>query len=289
MRRACWLCWGYGFAATIVCGLYGYCSGSLSFGAGWLRQPSVGRAVVPEPLAVALRWQRILARLAVDSPRYTRLAIVVTAAMLPLLGAFALDARLFQGINVWIKPLKFHLALVIYLITLALFARFTSIGIKRRRWGQWHERAVVLAVVLDLVWIGTAAVLATSSHFNPTPLGEALYSLMGIAAVVLTTASTSLAWAIYRYPVGDLASAMRSGLVWGLALTLPPPSSSHCQDILLFRTEKSRSEALLHALFAAAKKFNHFCNLIVAGSEIPSVNDTAIFFQYQCGVTYETL
>jgi hypothetical protein len=172
-------------------------------------------------LAVAPRWQGILARLVADSPRYTRLAIVVAAAMLPLLGAFALDARLFQGINVWIKPLKFHLALVIYLMTLALFARFASTGIMRRPWWQWHERAVVLAVVLELVWIGTAAALATSSHFNPTPLGEALYSLMGIAAVVLTTASTSLAWAIYRYPVGDLAPAMRSGLVWGLALTLP--------------------------------------------------------------------
>lgn len=44
---------------------------------------------------------------------------------------------------------------------------------------------------------------------------------MGMAAVVLTSASTSLAWGIYRYPAGNLSPAVRTGLVWGLALTLP--------------------------------------------------------------------
>ena len=163
-----------------------------------------------------------LSRLAADSPRYTRLAILLAAAMLPLLGAFALDTRLFQGINVWIKPLKFHLALVIYLITLAVFVRFASPDIMRRAWWLWHERAVVLAVVLEIIWIGASAALGTGSHFNETtPLWASIYGLMGIAAVLLTSASASLAWVIHRHPVGDLAPVVRTGLVWGLGLTLP--------------------------------------------------------------------
>jgi len=72
-----------------------------------------------------------------------------------------------------------------------------------------------------MVWIGAAAALATASHFNEAPIWAALYSLMGFAAIVLTSASTTLAWAIHRHPAGDISPALRTGLVWGLALTLP--------------------------------------------------------------------
>jgi|688.fasta_scaffold105350_3 hypothetical protein len=163
-----------------------------------------------------------LARLAADSPRYTPLAVLIALAMLPLLGAWALDERLFQGINIWIKPLKFHAALAIYLLTLAAFSRFASPEVRARPWWRWHERAVVVAVVLELAWIGGAAALGTGSHFNQsTPLATALYSLMGAAALLLTSASATLAWAIHRHPAGDLSAALRTGLVWGLGLTLP--------------------------------------------------------------------
>jgi len=162
-----------------------------------------------------------LARLAADSPRYTALAVLLALAMLPLFAAFLLDERLFQGINVWIKPLKFHAALVIYLITLAAFARFASAELRSRPWWRWYERLVVLAVVLELIWIGGAAALGTASHYNEsTPLATAVYSFMGVAAVLLTSASATLAWAIHRHPAGDLSAAVRTGLVWGLGLTL---------------------------------------------------------------------
>ena len=162
-----------------------------------------------------------LGRLAAGSPRYTGLAVLLALAMLPLFGALALDERLFQGINVWVKPLKFHVALVIYLLTLAAYARFASPELRARPGWRWHERAVVVAVVLELIWIGGAAALGTGSHFNDsTPLAGALYSFMGVAAVVLTSASATLAWAIHRHPAGHLSAAVRTGLVWGLGLTL---------------------------------------------------------------------
>lgn len=163
-----------------------------------------------------------LARLAADSPRYTRLAVWVALAMLPLFGALALDTRIFQGINVWIKPLKFHAALFVYLVTLAVFARFASTEVTGRPWWRWHERAVVLAVVLELIWIGGAASLGVASHFNEsTPLWTAAYSLMGVGAIVLTSASATLAWAIHSHSAGHLSPVVRTGLVWGLGLTLP--------------------------------------------------------------------
>jgi len=177
--------------------------------------PPATESASPEPRSLSL------GRLAADSPRYTGLAVLLALAMLPLLGALALDERLFQGVNVWVKPLKFHVALVIYLLTLAAYARFASPELRARPWWRWHERAVVVAVVLELIWIGGAAALGTGSHFNDsTPLAGALYSFMGVAAVVLTSASVTLAWAIHRHPAGYLSAAVRTGLVWGLGLTL---------------------------------------------------------------------
>jgi hypothetical protein len=163
-----------------------------------------------------------IARLAADSPRYAPLAILLVLAMVPLSLAFALDARVFQGINVWIKPLKFHAALVVYLLTIAWFARFAAPEVTGRPWWRWHERAVVVAVVLELVWIVGAAAVATGSHFNrSTPLMGAIYGFMGLAAILLTSASATMAFAIHRHRGGTLSPAVRAGLVWGLALTLP--------------------------------------------------------------------
>jgi hypothetical protein len=163
-----------------------------------------------------------LARLAADSPRYAPLGIFLALAMIPVFAALALDARVFQGLNVWIKPLKFLFALSVYLLTLAWFARYASPQMTAKPWWRLHERAVVFAVIAEILWIGGAAALGTGSHFNEsTPALQVLYGLMGVGAVLLTTASTTLALAIHRNAQSGLSPAVKAGLVWGLALTLP--------------------------------------------------------------------
>ena len=162
------------------------------------------------------------ARLAADSPRYVPLSVFLALAMIPMWAALALDARLLHGVNVWVKPLKFHFALSVYLLTLAWFTRYASPEVTSRPWWRRHERAVVFAVIAEALWIGGAAALGTGSHFNEaTPLLQVLYGLMWVGAVVLTTASTTLAWAIHRHAATGLSPAVKAALVWGLALTLP--------------------------------------------------------------------
>lgn len=163
-----------------------------------------------------------LARLTADSPRYAPLGIFLALAMIPVFAALALDARVFQGLNVWIKPLKFLFALWVYLLTLAWFARYASPQMTAKPWWRLHERAVVFAVIVEVLWIGGAAALGTGSHLNEsTPALQVLYGLMGVGAVLLTTASTTLAVAIHRNARSGLSPAVKAGLVWGLALTLP--------------------------------------------------------------------
>ncbi len=45
--------------------------------------------------------------------------------------AMRVDDRLFNGINVWDKPLKFEIAIAVYLLTLAFYARFLPAAMLR--------------------------------------------------------------------------------------------------------------------------------------------------------------
>jgi hypothetical protein len=150
-----------------------------------------------------------------DAPAFTGVAAFLTLATAPLLAAMALDDRLFQGESVWIKPLKFHVALAIYLITLAFFARFMP---PTGRLWRGFVAAVCVAVLGEILWIGGAASAQTASHFNiASPLMNGLYALMGVFAVLLTSASLVMGVAIHRNSA--LAPTLRLSLSLGLIAT----------------------------------------------------------------------
>jgi hypothetical protein len=150
----------------------------------------------------------------------TRLTLFIALAALPLLVALALDNRVFQGDSIWLKPVKFHLALTVYTGTLALFAMlmpdatFTS-----RRW-RIYIAVVTLCILAELLWIGAAAALGTASHFNQTGLWAALYSLMGAAAVtlMLSVALGLILTFLLTVPVAGTMSSGSSHLI-GTPLT----------------------------------------------------------------------
>lgn len=153
-----------------------------------------------------------------DDPAYAGLALLIGLAALPLLVALALDPRQFQDEAIWIKPLKFHVALVIYLATLAFFARWVPDATRTGRIWRWHHAAVVVAITGELLWIGAAAALGTASHFNiSSPVWGALYSLMGLFAVILTSAALGTGIGIARN--GGMEPVLRLSLVLGLVLT----------------------------------------------------------------------
>lgn len=161
-------------------------------------------------------------RLWSDAPAFTGLALFLMLSTLPVMGAMALDARDWLGESIWIKPLKFQIALAIYLVTLAFFARWLPEGTAQARWWRLYAGAVCFAVLAEMAWIGGAAALGTGSHFNlSTPLWNALYSVMGIFAAFLTSASFVMAVLIRRNAATGLDPALKLSLVLGLGLTLP--------------------------------------------------------------------
>lgn len=154
-------------------------------------------------------------------PLFASAAIFVALLALPFGFASLVDPREIAGVGVWDKPLKFVLALAIYLATLAWYAGYLPAGAREKRWVRWHSRAVVAAILLELAWIGGAAALGTTSHFNASSVAwQITYALMGVGAVLLTSASTVQGWLILKGG-STLSPVVKSGLVWGLLLTLP--------------------------------------------------------------------
>lgn len=152
-----------------------------------------------------------------DAPAFAGLALFVALTALPLVVALPLDPRAFGGEAIWLKPLKFHAALVIYLATLALYARFMPAAAREGRgWGRFTW-VVCAAVVAELLWIDGAAALGVASHFNTVGLWKAVYPVMGVLAITLTAASLWMGLAIRRN--GALDPALRLSLVLGLVLT----------------------------------------------------------------------
>lgn len=159
--------------------------------------------------------------LSAPNPQLLRLTLFVALAALPLLAAYVLDPRLHQGDPIWLKPLKFHLALTVYTGTLVLFAMLLPEGtFTARRW-RVYIGIVTLAILAELVWIGAAAALGTGSHFNLTGIWGPLYSLMGLAAVVLTSLTLAMAPAFWRHRSDPLMLSIAVGLALTFLLTVP--------------------------------------------------------------------
>ena len=158
-------------------------------------------------------------RMTRDAPAFTGLALFIAATALPLMAAALLDTREFLNAPVWQKPLQFHLALGTYIVTLAFFARFLPQGMTPRRW-RIYAAVVCFCIVAELVWVGGAATFGTASHFNnASPAMAAIYGLMGVFAVILTSPSLIMGVAIWRNPNTGLHPALHLSIALGLILT----------------------------------------------------------------------
>jgi hypothetical protein len=150
-----------------------------------------------------------------------RLTLFVALAALPLMAAYGLDDRLFQGDSIWLKPLKFHLALTVYTGTQALYGMLLPEGtFSSRRW-RVYLGVVTTAILAELVWIGAAAALGTASHFNQSGLWGVIYPIMGVAAVILTSLSLSMGVVFWRHRADVLMLSVAVGLVLTFVLTVP--------------------------------------------------------------------
>jgi hypothetical protein len=147
----------------------------------------------------------------------TALALALSLAL--TLPALWLEARTFQGESVWLKPVKFQIALVLYTLTLAWFAHWLPAGFVARPAVRLWLRLAAWAILAEMVWIGGAAMFATASHYNPDGFMGLIYPFMGLVALQLTSVSLVFGLAMARDPAPVLPPALHLSIWLGLVLT----------------------------------------------------------------------
>lgn len=151
---------------------------------------------------------------------WSRPLAAVAIAMVPCIAlclvGLAVDDRRLVGAPIWLKPLKFAVSILVFTAMWSwLVGQLQQTPRVRRAAGT-----IAGMLALEYVIIVAQVVRGRQSHFNySSPLDFALFSLMGVSIVVLTTMNIALTLALMRWRVGDaaLTSALRSGAVISIA------------------------------------------------------------------------
>lgn len=140
-------------------------------------------------------------------------------------GIQRLNARQVGGVSVWAKPMKFQIATVVHLATMAWVA--SRLG---EEWREgWLLHLVLLLAIasaaFEVGYITLQGALQQPSHFNTSmPFHATMYSLMAAGAVVLTVSAGALGVMVAldgRVRMGPgLRTAAALGLMGGTVLTL---------------------------------------------------------------------
>lgn len=140
----------------------------------------------------------------------------MAAVTLVLVPPAMLDVRTLDGVGVWVKPLKFSIALMLHFATLAVLALFLT---RENRQSRGFVRLVQWSIGFALFEIGYLAFQAARgrhSHFNfDTGFETAMYALMGVGATLLTVVPFIMGVWLRRQHDDD-RSGTRLGVLMGL-------------------------------------------------------------------------
>lgn len=151
---------------------------------------------------------------------FAAIALVFVAMIPPTMIAMLADTRQFQGNSVWLKPLKFEMALLVFFGTVAFFGAYTSAAFRASRRVYWFALIACFAALAEIVWIGGAAFYGTASHFNNTnPFMATIYPIMGAFAVTLTASALIVGIAVLRHRDERLPDALRIAIGGSLIVT----------------------------------------------------------------------
>jgi hypothetical protein len=135
----------------------------------------------------------------------TMIAVLAVAAV-----GLVVDERVITGAPAWLKPMKFAISIAIYSFTFVWLLTFVRGYPRLVRWLSW---ITVVMLGVEMVIIGAAAAIGTTSHFNvSTPLHIATWSTMASAIVVTWMANLGVGLLLLKQRLADRA------FLWSLRL-----------------------------------------------------------------------
>jgi Domain of unknown function (DUF4281) len=154
-------------------------------------------------------------------------SFAITIAILCINGLSAyFDERLLNGINIWIKPIKFDVSFLIYLATFAWALRLMSVELRAKKTVIASVWVGSLCGLFEIIYIALQAARGRASHFNySTSIEVALYGLMGLAAIAMVVSTFIVGLTLWRErsSVGRNSAeylGMSMGLMLGSVLTV---------------------------------------------------------------------
>ncbi|WP_400190192.1 hypothetical protein [Hymenobacter sp. B81] len=169
----------------------------------------------PETLRTpAPRLPHWLRRLHREQSALTWAGWLHAALLLLALALLPFDERTVTGLNVWIKPIKFSVAGLVYVWSLAYL--LTDLPAAAGRSARRVGRVVALALTVEISCVYLQAARGTTSHFNMNSVFDMMvFNVMGLFILANTLAIVWALGLVFRHrPLGSAA------WVWGIRLGL---------------------------------------------------------------------
>jgi hypothetical protein len=128
------------------------------------------------------------------------------------------DQRTLDGVAIWAKPAKFSVSFLVHFATLAIIVSVMSPENKKLNIVAGVGWLMAAVFVAEMTYLFFQAAQAQHSHFNETTsFHSAMYSLMGVGAVMLIALPIFIAW----HAKEDIAfgPATQLGIWWGTIIS----------------------------------------------------------------------
>ena len=134
--------------------------------------------------------------------------------------AMPFDTRRILGLNPWIKPMKFEISIVIFLLTIALLLDLLGESGRWRRTRAWLGWGMGGSMVIEITIIAMQSARGVPSHMNYSSVfNAALFAIMG-QAIAINTALVAVLLVLFCVTPLMRPAAEMLGIRLGLALLL---------------------------------------------------------------------
>jgi hypothetical protein len=145
--------------------------------------------------------------------------LMLLALGLTYLGSLA-DARTIRDVGVWVKPMKFMTASVLFAWTTVWLVSIANSSVGRGQAYPWIAALIIVTSLFEVLYITYQGSRGEASHYNDSDMFHMiLFGVMAIAAIGLTASQALLAWEIWKEQSATALSAVTLSVVLGLVLT----------------------------------------------------------------------
>ena len=140
--------------------------------------------------------------------------LVLSVAALPF------DHRRIMGLNPWIKPIKFELSVILFLLTIAVLLSAVGRSGQWRRLRQTISWGIGLSMIVENSIIAMQSLRGVRSHMNYATLFDGVsFAVMGVA-ILISTVLVSILLGLYCIARTGLPPALTWGIRLGLLMLL---------------------------------------------------------------------